>query len=120
MGPGWVPFKIVSDSSSLHSRWLLLLIIGKNPLKEKFHRKTGIYVELLLAMYQFCVAAVNNFSSFSLKLNQQWAIEKIYIFSNSSHLEWREDSGFLPIMEIRHILIKDHIQIFFSETAEPN
>ena len=27
---------------------------------------------------------------------------------------------FIPIMQIRHILIKDHIQIFFSETAEPN
>jgi hypothetical protein len=24
---GWVPFKIVSDSSALHSRWLLLLKI---------------------------------------------------------------------------------------------
>ena len=27
MVPGWVPFKIVSDSSALHSRWLLLLKI---------------------------------------------------------------------------------------------
>jgi hypothetical protein len=27
MVPGWVPFKIVSDSSTLHSRWLLLLKI---------------------------------------------------------------------------------------------
>jgi hypothetical protein len=27
MVPGWVPFKIVSDSPSLHSRWLLLLKI---------------------------------------------------------------------------------------------
>ena len=25
--PGWVPFKIVSDSAALHSRWLLLLKI---------------------------------------------------------------------------------------------
>jgi tetrahydromethanopterin S-methyltransferase subunit E len=25
--PGWVPFKIVSDSPALHSRWLLLLKI---------------------------------------------------------------------------------------------
>jgi uncharacterized membrane protein len=25
--PGWIPFKIVSDSSALHSRWLLLLKI---------------------------------------------------------------------------------------------
>jgi hypothetical protein len=27
MVPGWVPFKIVYDSSALHSRWLLLLKI---------------------------------------------------------------------------------------------
>jgi hypothetical protein len=27
MVPGWVPFKIVSDSPALHSRWLLLLKI---------------------------------------------------------------------------------------------
>ena len=27
MVPGWVPFKNVSDSSALHSRWLLLLKI---------------------------------------------------------------------------------------------
>ena len=27
MVPGWLPFKIVSDSSSLHSRWPLLLKI---------------------------------------------------------------------------------------------
>jgi hypothetical protein len=27
MVPGWVPYKIVSDSPDLHSRWLLLLNI---------------------------------------------------------------------------------------------
>ena len=27
MAPGWVPFKIVSDSPTLHSRWPLLLKI---------------------------------------------------------------------------------------------
>ena len=27
MAPGWVPFKNVSDSPALHSRWLLLLKI---------------------------------------------------------------------------------------------
>ena len=27
MVPGWVPFKIVSDSTALHSRWLVLLKI---------------------------------------------------------------------------------------------
>ena len=59
----------------------LICIIGKNLLKEKFHRKTGIYVKLLLAMYLFCVlAAVKNLSSFWLKLKQQWTIEEISIF----------------------------------------
>jgi hypothetical protein len=29
-------------------------------------------------------------------------------------------SRFLPIMQIRHILMKDDILIFSSETAEPN
>jgi hypothetical protein len=37
MVPGWVPFKIVSDSPALHSRWPLLLKIeissnGQNSL----------------------------------------------------------------------------------------
>ena len=29
---GWVPFKIVSDSSALHSRWLLLLKIENSSI----------------------------------------------------------------------------------------
>jgi hypothetical protein len=29
-------------------------------------------------------------------------------------------SRFIPIMQIRYILIKDHIYIFFSATAKPN
>jgi hypothetical protein len=49
----------------------LICIIGKNQLKEKFHRK--------------------NLSSFWLKLKQQWTIEEISIFSNSSHLEGRAE-----------------------------
>jgi hypothetical protein len=39
MVPGWVPFKIVSDSSTLHSRWLLLqkieissIVLGHDPI----------------------------------------------------------------------------------------
>jgi hypothetical protein len=30
MVPGWVPYKIVSDSPALHSRWLLLLKKNRN------------------------------------------------------------------------------------------
>jgi hypothetical protein len=64
MVPGWVPFKILSDSPALHARWLLLLkleissivhccfstsiclicIIGINRLKEKFHTKKTDYM----------------------------------------------------------------------------
>jgi hypothetical protein len=32
-----------------------------------------------------------NLSSFRFMIKQQWTIEEISIFSNSSHLEWRED-----------------------------
>ena len=35
-----------------------------------------------------CICS-SNLSSFWLILKQQWTIEEIYIFSNSSHLEWR-------------------------------
>jgi hypothetical protein len=59
MAPEWVPFKIVSDSSALHSRWLLLLKIG------------------ISSIIHCC---------FSLSQNE--LIEEISIFSNSSHLEW--------------------------------
>jgi hypothetical protein len=84
MVPGRVPFKIVSDSPALHSRWLLLLkieivikicltcIIGINRLKVKFHKTFH----------------KKNLSSFWLILKQQWTIEEISIFSNNSHLEW--------------------------------
>jgi hypothetical protein len=43
MVPGWVPFKIVSDSPALHSRWPLLLkieISSNGQHCSKFHRKT--------------------------------------------------------------------------------
>jgi hypothetical protein len=67
--PGWVPFKFVSESPALHSRWPLLLKIeissnGQNcsilsqnvpkfqlcKHKKNFTAKPGIYVKLFLAM----------------------------------------------------------------------
>ena len=54
----------------------LICVIVKNRPKEKFHRKTPFYV-----------AVVKIWAHFDLK--QQWTIEEISIFSNSSHLEWR-------------------------------
>jgi hypothetical protein len=51
MVPGWVPFKIVSDSPTLHSRWPLLLKIEiSSNGKKSFTEKPGIYAKLLLAM----------------------------------------------------------------------
>jgi hypothetical protein len=39
--------------------------------------------------YSFPCSCSKNLSSFWLILKQQWTIEEISIFSNSSHLEWR-------------------------------
>jgi hypothetical protein len=51
----------VSDSSTLHSRWLLLLKIE-------------------ISSIVHCCFIINQ---------NEWTIEEIFIFSNSSHLEWR-------------------------------
>jgi hypothetical protein len=57
----WVPFKIVSDSPALHSRWLLLLKIEISSIVQ--------YVKLLLSMHlqlkfelilTYTKAAINN------------------------------------------------------------
>jgi hypothetical protein len=39
--------------------------------------------------YSLPCSCSSNLSSFSLILKQQWTIEEISIFSNSSHLEWK-------------------------------
>jgi hypothetical protein len=62
----------------------LICIIGKNRLKEKFHRKTRN-----ICTTHCHVAAVKIWAHFDLILKQQWTIEEISIFSNRSHLEWR-------------------------------
>ena len=63
----------------------LICIIGINRLKEKFHRKKYVLNCSLLC------SCSKNLNSFWLKLKQQWTIEEISIFSNSSHLEWRAE-----------------------------
>jgi hypothetical protein len=85
----------------------LICIISINRLKEKFHRKnrnicstTHCHVaavkisqkspEYMLNYSLPCTCSCSwNLSSFWFILKQQWTIEEIYIFSNSSHLEWR-------------------------------
>ena len=42
-----------------------------------------------LLNYSFPCSCSKNLSSFRFKIKQQWTIEEISIFSNSSHLEWR-------------------------------
>ena len=63
----------------------LICIIGINRLKEKFQKKKPEH------MLNYCLpcSCSSNLSSFWLILKQQWTIEEISIFSNSSHLEWR-------------------------------
>jgi hypothetical protein len=39
--------------------------------------------------YSLPCSCIYNLSSFWLILKQQWTIEEISIFNNSSHLEWR-------------------------------
>ena len=39
--------------------------------------------------YSFPCGCSKNLSSFRFIIKQQWTIEEISIFSNSSHLEWR-------------------------------
>ena len=62
----------------------LICIISINRLKEKFHPPP---VHML--NYSLPCSCKSNLSSFWLILKQQWTIEEIFIFSNSSHLEWR-------------------------------
>jgi len=54
-------------------------------MKEKLNRKSWN-----ICWTTCChVAAPNISASFLFIIKQQWTIEEIYIFSNSSHLEWR-------------------------------
>jgi hypothetical protein len=65
----------------------LICIIDINQLKEIFYRKTLEY----MLNYSLPCSCSYNLSSFWLILKQQWTIEEISIFSNSSHLECRAE-----------------------------
>ena len=62
----------------------LICIIGIYRLKDKFQKKTRLN-------YSLPCSCSSNLSSFWLIIKQQWTIEEISIFSNSSHLEWRAE-----------------------------
>jgi hypothetical protein len=118
MVPGWVPFKIMSDSPALHSRWLLGTHPGTIPSRfgliwfcgfreedlnvifyqnvrnldnryKSAERKISLTNPEYLLNYSLLCSCSYNLSSFWLILKQQWTIEEISIFSNSGHLEWR-------------------------------
>ena len=63
----------------------LICILGINRLKEKFQKKIPEH----MLNYSLPCSCSSNLSSFWLILKQQWTIEEISIFSNSSHLEWK-------------------------------
>jgi hypothetical protein len=92
---GWVPFKIVFDSPTLHSRWLLLHVIFYQNMPNLHNRyklaerKISQKKPEYMLNYSFPCSCSKYLSSFWLILKQQWTIEEISIFSNSSHLEWR-------------------------------
>jgi hypothetical protein len=66
--------------------WFLSHNIPKrNKLAEKISQKNPEYK----LIYSLPCSCSYNLSSFWLILKQQWTIEEIYIFSNSSLLEWR-------------------------------
>jgi hypothetical protein len=51
-------------------------------------------------------------SSFRFIIKQQWTIEKNYIFSNSSHLEWR--AGLLDTMSSLTYIPGFSVKFFFQ------
>ena len=66
-------------------RFLFHNIPKRNKLAEKISQKNPEY----MLNYSLPCSCSWNLSSFWLILKQQWTIEEISIFSNSSHLEWR-------------------------------
>ena len=96
MVPGWVPFKIVSNSPALHSRWLLLLKIE------------------ISSNGQNCSILSQNVPKFELyKHNDE-------LFSMWQDFLWTLNfCRFWPIMQIRKEEGWNLKKMFSSETTEP-
>jgi hypothetical protein len=80
--------KIISTEISEQKilMWFLYHNIPKrNKLAEKISQKNPEY----MLNYSLPCSCSKNLSSFRFIIKQQWTIEEISIFSNSSHLEWR-------------------------------
>ena len=63
----------------------LICIIGYKSAERKISQKNPDY----MLNYSLPCSCSYNLSSFWFIIKQQWTIEEISIFSNSSHLEWR-------------------------------
>ena len=97
MVPGWVPFKIVSDSPALHSRWLLLLKIE------------------ISSNGQNCSILSQNVPKFELYKHNDELFNMYYrIFLWTLNF-----CRFWPIMQIRKKGGWNLKKIFSSETTEP-
>ena len=94
----WEDLNVIfyQNMPNLHNRYL--------SVERKISQKNPEY----MLNYSFPYSCSNNLRSFRFIIKQQWTIEEISIFSNSSHLEWRA--------ELSDTILKwDHpLQIWFS------
>ena len=97
MVPVWVPFKIVSDSPALHSRWPLLLKIE------------------ISSNGQNCSILSQNVPKFELYKNN----DELFSMYDRNFYELWTFCRFWPIMQIRKKGGWNLKKIFSSETTEP-
>jgi hypothetical protein len=120
MVPGWFPFKIVSDSPALHSRWLLLLKIEQFwPFEEisifsnsgHLEWRAGLSDTFLKGTHPRTIPA--RFGLIWLSGFRGKDLNVIFSYMTMSGLIYNLGFSvkffFQPIIQIRHILIKDHI-----------
>ena len=94
----WSPFKSVSDSPALHSRWSLLL--KKMEISLIYH----IWFILSQINLKFILLCMTRSNSIYICISS-WLFRTKFLFS-----------PFILIMQISFFFIKIHIKIFFQET----
>jgi hypothetical protein len=72
-------------STQISEQKILMWFLSHNIPKRKISQKNPEY----MLNYSLPCSCSKNLSSFWFVIKQQWTIEEISIFSNSSHLEWR-------------------------------
>jgi hypothetical protein len=87
MDPGWFPFKIVSDSPALHSRWPLLLKIEKrgnemfkicSPLKLLSQSQPNV-AEMICGWFPSKIVSGRPFHQSLVAIGQVVSEEKIFM-----------------------------------------